>query len=96
MGFDGLDAEVEATGDLAGAEALTDELEDLELAVTESAGGVVGGGIAGSESGGTTDVFEDACRDGRADVDAAGEDGADGFHDGATAGGFHEVPAGAG
>ena len=93
VGLDGLDGEVEATGDLAGAEALTDELEDLEFSVAEGADGAFGSVGVGSC---VAEGLEDPGRDGRADVDLALEDGADGLHDGAAAGGLHEVPTGAG
>src|SRR3954447_26947758 len=90
VGLDGFDAEAEALGDRAGAEALADQVEDLQLAVAQPlqrrarAGGRV------------RHLPEQACADPVTDVDPALDHVAKGADDVAGRLPLHDVPLGAG
>src|SRR3954451_23820303 len=75
VGLDGLDTQAEALGDRAGAEALADQVEDLQLAVAQPLQWRARAG------GGVGHLAEQAGADPVADVDAAFDHVADGADD---------------
>lgn len=87
VGFDGFYGEAEAFGDFAGADALPDELVDLELTVGEA--------LDGGE-----DFFALAAVDASGDIGGdeafAADDGPEAFEDAVGGFVFHDVAAGAG
>lgn len=72
VGLDGLGADAEGAGDVAGVVALADQLEDLELAVAEAVEGGLRAGALAEDDG-----LDQRGGEGGADSELAAQGGAD-------------------